>query len=170
LSKRPDMCTTDARRPGHRRQSGLSLIELVIAIVVLSVGVVALLIPLTSASRSSGDPLANKQMIAIAESMLEEIELQPFAGTFAGPYTQANRPQFDAVFPDYSGFNTTGIFTIDNVALAAPLTKYNLSVTVQQQTLGTIPGAASYLITVSVSLAGSTNPPVTVSGFRTAYY
>ena len=92
------MCTTDAGFRGRRKQSGLSLVELVVAIVVLAVGLAAMLIAITNATRSGGDPLANKQTIAIAEAMLEEIELKPFnTGTFAGPYNCGTRPQFDAV-------------------------------------------------------------------------
>jgi MSHA pilin protein MshD len=142
------------------------MVELIIAIVVLMVGLVALLFPFSTAVKSSGNPVVTKQMLAVAESMLEEIELQPFSGTFAGPYTQANRAQFDAV-TDYNNFATTGIFTIDNVAIPT-LTKYNItSVKVVPTALGAITAANSYLITVQVT--GQNGTSVTLSSYRTNY-
>lgn len=70
------------RIPG-RRQRGTSLIELVLFIVIVSVGLAGILSVMTVSSKSSADPLLLKQATAIAESLLEEIELQPF--TFCAP-------------------------------------------------------------------------------------
>lgn len=60
------------------RQAGLTLVELIMFIVVVSVGVVGILQVWNMATRHSADPLAYKQAVAIAEALLEEIELQPF--------------------------------------------------------------------------------------------
>jgi MSHA pilin protein MshD len=166
------MCIT---RPGSRlplvtsrRQRGLSMIELIFAIVIVSVGLVALLIPIISAVKNSADPVITKQMVAVAEATMEEIELMPFTGTFGGPYTQANRPQFDAV-PDYNNFSTAGIFTIDNPAAPiAGLASYNLNVSVTGTALGALPPAQAYLISVTVT--GPNGSTLTLSGFRTSYY
>ncbi len=65
------------------RQHGLTLIELIMFIVILSVGVVGLLGVMNSTIKHSADPMIRKQALAIAESLLEEIELQPF--TFCDP-------------------------------------------------------------------------------------
>jgi len=160
------MCITKARCPLRGRQSGLSLVELVIAIVVLSIGVVALLIPIATATRGSGDPLVSKQMVAVAESMLEEIELQPFVGSFGGPYTPATRAQFDAV-PDYDGFATNGIFTVDNTAIGG-LGSYNILVSAKLTALCGVPAGQAYLIAVAVT--GSNGSTVTLSACRTSYF
>jgi len=64
-------------------QRGLSLVELVIFIVIVSVGLVGTLLVLNQTTRSSADPVIRKQSLAIAESLLEEIELMPF--TFCDP-------------------------------------------------------------------------------------
>lgn len=69
------------------RQAGISLIELVIFIVVVSIGVVGILSVMNVTTKASADPLLRKQALAIAESLLEEIELQAF--TFCDP----NDPQ-----------------------------------------------------------------------------
>ena len=66
-----------------RCQHGLSLIELIMFIVIVSVGVVGILSVMNLTTRHSADPMIQKQALAIAESLLEEIELQPF--TFCDP-------------------------------------------------------------------------------------
>ena len=60
------------------RQAGISLIELVIFIVIVSVAVAGVLSVFNTAVRSSADPMIRKQAIAIAESLLTEIESQAF--------------------------------------------------------------------------------------------
>jgi len=60
------------------RQCGLSLIELVVFIVIVSVSIAGIFLVLNKVTRTSADPVARKQALAIAESLLEEIELMPF--------------------------------------------------------------------------------------------
>ncbi|MGK5014790.1 type IV pilus modification PilV family protein [Janthinobacterium sp. HLS12-2] len=60
-----------ARGPGQR---GVTLIELVIFIVVVSIAVVGLLQIFARTTASSADPQLRKQALAIAEAMLDEIE------------------------------------------------------------------------------------------------
>jgi MSHA pilin protein MshD len=154
------------------RQSGLSMVELIFAIVIISVGLVALLIPLTGVTHRSGNPIVNKQMIAIAEAMLEEIELKPFAnppGGFTGAATQANRPQFDNV-ADYNGFTSAGggIVTLDGTPVAG-LANYNVAVTVVPTgAVAGIPAAGADLITITVT--GPDGHTLTLSGFRSSYF
>lgn len=64
-------------------QKGISLIELIMFILIVSIALVALLRVMNVTSKSSSDPLIHKQALAIAESMLEEVELMPF--TFCDP-------------------------------------------------------------------------------------
>ncbi|MHB1676600.1 MAG: type IV pilus modification PilV family protein [Sulfuriferula sp.] len=82
------MCTI--KRTAMRqnsRQSGISLIELIIFIVIVSVAVAGVLLVMNITAQHSADPLIRKQAQAIAESLLAEIELQPF--TYCDP-TDAN--------------------------------------------------------------------------------
>jgi MSHA pilin protein MshD len=64
-------------------QAGISLIELIMFMVIVSVGLAGILSVMTVTTRASADPMLRKQAIAIAESLLEEIQLQPF--TFCDP-------------------------------------------------------------------------------------
>jgi MSHA pilin protein MshD len=67
----------------RRIQAGLSLIETLVFMVVVSVGVVGLLSTISPMVQSSGDPVVARQAMAIAESLLSEIEQQPF--TYCDP-------------------------------------------------------------------------------------
>jgi MSHA pilin protein MshD len=65
------------------RQSGLSLIEVVVTIVVVGVGLAGLMALYNQVTRASVDPMIRKQALAIAASLLEEIQLKPF--TYCDP-------------------------------------------------------------------------------------
>jgi MSHA pilin protein MshD len=65
------------------QQSGVTLIELIVFIVIVSVAITGVLKALQVANRDSVDPLIRKQAMSIAESLLQEIEQQPF--TFCDP-------------------------------------------------------------------------------------
>ena len=65
------------------RQRGVSLVELIMFIVIVSVALAGILLVMNVTTRGSADPLIHKQSLAIAESILEEIELMPF--TFCDP-------------------------------------------------------------------------------------
>lgn len=66
-----------------KEQRAFSLIELIVSMVVLSVGVVGILSTFGNSLRASVEPMRQKQMTAIAESLLTEILHQPF--TFCDP-------------------------------------------------------------------------------------
>jgi MSHA pilin protein MshD len=161
------MCICD------RRNGGFSLVELIIFIVVVSVAVVGVLSVMNITTRYSADPMVQKQTLAIAESMMEEILLKDFAnpsGGFTGAATQANRPLFDDV-GDYNGFTEpAGIYTIDGTAIPA-LAAYSLAVTVADTALGPagkqVAGGEAKLITVTVT--NPTGGTVVLTGYRTHY-
>lgn len=69
------MCTNNQR--------GISLVELIMFIVIVSVALAGILLVMNVTTKSSADPLVHKQALAIAESLLEEIELMPF--TYCDP-------------------------------------------------------------------------------------
>ena len=83
------MCTRHRQHPqGVRRwvprcyaatlsQRGISLIELIMFIVIVSVAVAGILLVMNVTTKNSADPLVHKQALAIAESLIEEVELMP---------------------------------------------------------------------------------------------
>ncbi len=64
-------------------QRGVTLVELIVCMVVISVALAGVLKTLEVVNRGSSDPMISKQALAIAESLLTEIEQQPF--TYCDP-------------------------------------------------------------------------------------
>lgn len=62
-----------------RRQCGFNLIEVVLFMIVVGTGVAGLLGVMNTSVRNSVDPLLQKQALSIAESLLAEIQRQPFS-------------------------------------------------------------------------------------------
>jgi len=130
----------------NSRTRGFSLIEVVILILVLGIGVAGLAVLYNQITLASVDPLVRKQAVAIARSLMDEIQLRPFTfcdpddplvftetsalgcssaaqresgtiGPEAGETRYAN-PTFDNV-SDYHGFNMmAGIQDITNTTIA----------------------------------------------------
>ncbi|UMR29089.1 prepilin-type N-terminal cleavage/methylation domain-containing protein [Massilia sp. MB5] len=63
----------------NKAQRGVTLVELIVAIVILGVGLVGILMAFSGAAVRSTDPMVRRQMAAIAEGMMEEIQRMPFA-------------------------------------------------------------------------------------------
>src|ERR1043166_68927 len=66
-----------------RRQRGLSLPELIVFIVIVGISVAGILLVMDRTTRASADPLTIKQALAIAESLMDEVQLAPF--TYCDP-------------------------------------------------------------------------------------
>jgi MSHA pilin protein MshD len=132
------------------RQRGMTLIELTIAIVIIGVGLAGVLLAFSTTVRSSADPLNRKQMLSIAEEMLEEIALKPYTvAANAAPAACARDTYNDIV--DYNGYSASAICDIDGTLLPT-LSDYSLSVTVADATLGTL-AAKKITVTVTASSA-----------------
>lgn len=61
-----------------RRQRGVTMIELVMFIVIIGVALAGLLQVLNFTTKTSADPLRQKQALMIAEGLLEEVRLSAF--------------------------------------------------------------------------------------------
>ena len=68
------------RTPPHPRAGarGFTLVELLIFIVVIAAAIAGVLKVFTEATTRSADPAVRRQALAIAESLLEEVQLMPF--------------------------------------------------------------------------------------------
>ena len=144
------------------RQRGINLIEVIMFIVIIGIALSGILLVMNNLTSHSADTLVRKQTLALADSLLEEIELQNYAtvGGFVGAPTQANRASFDTV-TNYAGFQTTtGVVALDGSALGLGNYNYSPAVTVVAATLQ---GVAAYVITVSVTGPGG---QIDVTGYR----
>lgn len=169
-------------------QQGISLIEMIMFIIIVSIGVVALLAVFSTTVRKSADPMIQKQMLAIAEALLEEVESKPFtfcdpddanattAGSAAGCATTA-----EAMGPE-AGETRSGATPFDNVNDYGPSLTINPFTDITGTT--TIPGyaatvavaasalngiAASDALQITVTVTGPGNNTLTLQGHRTLY-
>jgi MSHA pilin protein MshD len=152
------------RRCGVERQRGLTLIELIIAIVIIGAAVAGVLAVFVQATRGSADPLVRKQAMAVAESLLEEILAVHYTcpDSSCVAVTTANRTATHAL-ADYDGFTMTGIRALDGTAIPQ-LAGYTASVAVAPDAAWS--GVNGRRITVTVT-GGSES--VALSGWRGAY-
>ena len=166
-----------------RTAAGFTLIEMVLAIVIISVGLAGVLLAFDTSVKASADPLIHKQMLAAAEEMMEEILLKPFAPPESG-FDQTNlawpvncgtaaaaRSAFDDV-SDYRNYATTGICDIDGAAVAG-LGAYSLKVIVDPAASlgsaangGVLDSGKVKKVTVTVTHGTET---ISLNGWRTAY-
>jgi MSHA pilin protein MshD len=153
------------------QQRGVSLIELIIFIVIISVALIGLLSVMNIVTKGSADPMINKQAMAVADSLLEEVQLQDFvsqsgattAVTLSDVVSRANTYH---IISDYNGSSMTGITSLNGTA-APGLGGYNASVAVVPVALGTVLAPSAVVITVTVTTpAGDTLQSV---GYRAAY-
>lgn len=181
------MCTDGT--PTMKHQGGFTLIELVVFIIIVSVSIAGVLSVLNTTVMHSADPLVSKQLIAAAESLMEEVTLQPLtycdpddanvlsadnAAGCAGGVAAETRyadPRFDNV-ADYNGFAMAGIRDVNNGAIAA-LANYNANVAVADATAAfnaanaTAYGAGTVLsVAVTVTRGGEA---VTLTSYRFRY-
>lgn len=194
------MSTTSASLHQPRRcrgQGGLSLIELIVFIMIVSVALAGILAVLTQNTRTSADPLRRKQALAIAEALLEEVQLARFTycdpadanalsaaspadcatlQESAGPEGGNNRP-FDNVNDYVATFGTAQAYAADVTGAALP-TGYAATVTIQPGAgLGPagaqIPADATpanmNALRIIVNVTYSATDAITLEGYRTRY-
>ena len=149
-----------ARSP---QQTGMTLIEVVIAIVVIAIAVGGILGVLAHNVQRSADAMVISQGVTIATAYLEEISLKSFSDP-DGMDGEATRADFDDV-DDYDGLVDSGAVDQFGNAIAG-LDGYTVSVTVSPS--AALPGIGSgdvFRVDVRVQF-----PPLvdyTLSGYRT---
>lgn len=183
----PSGCTVS------RRLGGFTLIETIVFLLVVGIGVAGLLSAMSTAIRFSADPLPQKQALALAESLMEEITSAGF--TFCQPQdpnflsatntAQCTPALVEKVGPDtFSGVTEARPF--DNVndyvkaygvsaaisatdvssGIAAPA-GYDARVTISQVGIAGISATESLLVNVTVT--GPNNTRISLDGFRTRH-
>lgn len=174
------------------RQRGFTLIELIVAMVIVGLTISALL-PLLGMIRYSADPVLLKQSVSIAESMMDEVRLAAFTwcdpadanfGTatsaascsstpeIMGPETGNSRP-YDNV-NDYNIYCSTPMSPITDVTGASPISFSGYSAkicvtpyAIDLSTSTSISTAAALKIEITVSRSGT--DAFILTGWRTRY-
>ncbi|CAN5304188.1 hypothetical protein BH11PSE11_BH11PSE11_11390 [soil metagenome] len=193
------MSTLERTEKPSLQQRGVSLIELVIFIAVIGVGLAGILSIINLTTRTSVDPMARKQALAIAESMLEEIELQPFTycdpddypalvtATTVGvgapncssaaqqqilaPMAIESRygPNFFDNVADYNGFTMPAIRDITNTAVAG-LAIYSLQPVEIEQAGATFGLPADAVLRITVRVTYANQADfIVLTGYRFRY-
>lgn len=145
----------------------MTLIELVIAIVIVSVGLMGVLSVFVVTVKSSVDPMINKQLLAIADEMMEEITLKSYAPIANAAAGGCARNTFNDI-GDYNGYATTNmICDVDGNQIPA-LAGYSVSVVVvpDTATFAAVGVSAASRITVTASFGAWS---VNLVGWRTNY-
>lgn len=149
----------------RRNQTGFSLIELIICIVILSIALTGVMSAITYANLYSGDPVRRQQAVTLAQAKIEEILLRDFydpdvPGTACPP----NDGYLDNVC-DYNGYTETP---------PSPLDGYTITVSVvDSDDLGSgatqIAGTSNAVLRIDVTVTYDPGETVTLSAYRTAY-
>ncbi|MDR1462162.1 MAG: prepilin-type N-terminal cleavage/methylation domain-containing protein [Azoarcus sp.] len=113
-------------------QTGFTLPELIMAIAIIAIGLTGVLTAFRTVVKGSADPLIHKQMLAIAEEMMEELNLKPWisqSGHTGGVTGCPDRTDFDNM-DYYNGYECAGIRPIDGGDVIPLLANYKIKVTV----------------------------------------
>jgi MSHA pilin protein MshD len=143
------------------RQSGVTLIEVVVAIVIVAMAATAILGAMASITMRGAQTMVRQQAVAVAEAYLEEILLQPVA--FPGGTVPTTRATFNDE-DQYNGLNDAGAHDQFGNAIAF-LSGYNVNVAVTQSTALT--GiAASQARQINVTVTDPNGVAVRLTGYR----
>ena len=123
-----------------RDESGVTLIELVIAIVIISIGLAALTATIINTTRHSADPIIQQQAYAIAQSYMEELQSEAFCDPdnsldcysyiTSSACTTGTVEALRANFDDVCDYRTLNGPAADVNGPIASLADYNVQVTI----------------------------------------
>jgi MSHA pilin protein MshD len=130
------------------RCRGLTLVELVISMVIVSIAVAGVTLAFNQSIRGSADPMVDAQALAIAEAYMDEILAKPVADPSGAPGCSAGGPNRSdcAKLGDYHGIDQV---PTDQFGSVIPgLAAYRVRVTVGSENVG---GVGLSVVAVSVS-------------------
>lgn len=176
-------------------QLGVTLIELIIAIVIISIASVALLQGLGFQTTRNVDPLIQAQAQLIARNYLEEVQSRAFFDSAADPrldptLTQAaattsvldatqtgapSRLAWDNIY-EYDGFNSAP--TDETGTAISELSSFQVSINIDASTsvtLGTLTNSATancpaQILLIEVTVLDPRGQSMQLSGYRTSYF
>ncbi len=136
--------------------------EAVVAIVVIGVALAGVLLAVRESVRGSADPVVQRQMLAVAQQFMEEVQLKPWAAAANAAPAGCARDTYNDLL-DYNGYSSSGICAVDGSAIPL-LSGYAVNISVAAGTLGGV--AAARKITVTVTRGTQS---LTLTGWRTDY-
>jgi len=147
------------------RQRGVTLVELLLAIVVVGIAASTLLGVFSTTVASSADPMIRFQAAAVAEAYLDEVMLRPFIDP-DGSDGETSRAAFDDL-DDYNGLVDVGARNQFGTPIPE-LSAYTVSVSVNTSSgLGGLPSSEVVRVDVRVTRGDDVN--FVLSGYRTDY-
>lgn len=160
-----------------RRAAGVTLVELIVAIVIVGVAVTGVMSVYFATIRHSADPMVQQQTQLLAEAYLEEILLKRFydpdtgtvcTGTTAGE----TRALYDNVC-DFSALSNNPPHNQFDAVLAG-LAGYTVSVAVDSSAAADVgglnnAGGVMRVLRVDVTVTGPNNTVSRLSGYRVNY-
>ena len=148
-------------------QSGFTLIEVIIFIVVVAAGLAGILSVSNTVVKSSADPVVRKQAVALADSILEEVLQKEYAdpdGVQGGETTRATMDDVD----DYNG-KTEALFNSASGTGGWPATLDGYAVQIKVSGDTAVVGSATFpakRVEVTVSRGAES---ATLVGYRGNY-
>jgi len=164
----------ETRNVERRKSLGLTLVELIVSIVIISAAVAGALAVLNLSNRASATPLVQKQALSIAEALLEEVQLMPFT------YCDPDDPQAetatsatvgasgclvrveaigpDTLFAPYQTANETRLSTVSPFDNVNDYHNFSMSGIVDLDG-SAIAGLEAYTASVTVAQQALTGPP-----------
>lgn len=145
-------------------EHGFTLVELIVAMLVMSIAMVGVLSVINYTTRHSADPVLRQQSIAIAEAYMEEITLKNYADPDIDG--EASRDLFDDV-DDFNGLSDSGARD-QNDAPIPGLESYSVNVSVISQNYGPA-GLEVSALRINVTVIDPAGESLTLSGYRADY-
>lgn len=149
----------------RNRNRGVTLVELVVAIVIIGVALTGVLVVFVRNTSTSADPLIWHQATAIAEAYLEEALTKNFTDPDG-----TNLGETRATYDDVLDYNFTDVGARDqNGTPISGLGGYTVQVQAVADTLNGIPNTDAIRVTVTVTPTIATASAVVISGYHTNY-
>ena len=143
-----------------RRTGGMTLVELIVASVVVGVALAAIMSVFVVTAQHSADPMPRVQAQILAEGYLDEVLLKKFYDTTTSRVCPGGAPSHANYVCGYNGLSET------------PIAGYTASVSVTSAgvTLGSLSNASVIrVLQVDVTVAGPASTSITLTGYRANY-
>ena len=149
-----------------RKNTGLTLVELIVAMVVISIAFTGVLLIMNYATSHSADPVLQRQALAIAESYLEEIMLKDV--TDPDGVGEGSRALYDDV-SDYDGLDDNGAKDQLGNAISG-LSSYQVKVVVNEAASSLGPtGSKVDAWQIIVTVKDPAQESISLTGYRCDY-